>query len=322
MSDFHGDFFKCPDLRHLYSSGKLDHVIKQFGNLINNQTLIANGGDASVFDYHNGESVLKLVPKTIRFFQHFGNKGPTSANEFQKYINHLDPFFLPVDEILYEDDNVFIYTQRKCQLLNTKTINTGVVIDVFRLIQFMLLSDILLTDLAPHNLGIYKDHVLVFDYHGLHRLKKNGQIKRTNWWRRLARNLTRFICCIYVPDRRKEFAQLMQNCNSNTIAKFENEPQMPISFVELLKYLSNQQNRVIIDQVYEYLELCIHDLIQHENNSHESANSSYSHRHQTQKTNNKHKIKSHIQIHRDDSESDSDDQNKYNHKMSRSKIRK
>lgn len=181
-----------------------------------------------------------------------------------KCINELSPFFLPVEEILYDDNNFFVYRQKKCQMIASKKIDATIVIDVFKLIQFMLINKILLTDLAPHNLGIIKGHAVVFDYHGLHRFAVDGRIKRPFWWRRLSRNLTRFICGLYCPKKRSIYSELMQDCNANAIKQMSADRDLPKCFVTLIDYLMKNNERAKIPEVCQHLE----NVIKHIQSSH------------------------------------------------------
>jgi hypothetical protein len=255
--------FTSEELLRLCQAGALDPLFEALGDIICPKNLIASGGDTSVFqgpicdvDGCSSDVIVKIAPKNIRFFKHFG-KGDYAAKDFKKYINRLDPFFLPVEEILYEDENVFVYTQQKCKLIKSKRITQDTVAGVFRLVQFMLVNDVLLTDLAPHNLGVFHKQVVVFDYHGLHRLTKEGSIKRADWWRRLARNLTRFICGLYNQKRRPEYSLQMQNCDQSVVNLMTNDPAMPRPFVTLIQYLWSQNNDVNLETVCQHLENCI-----------------------------------------------------------------
>lgn len=49
----------------------MDAFFDKNKNLVNSETFLAAGGDATVFHYKN-DCVLKIVPKTLRFFKHFG----------------------------------------------------------------------------------------------------------------------------------------------------------------------------------------------------------------------------------------------------------
>lgn len=250
----YGKMFSSDELRKLYNEGQLKHVFETLPTIVHPDNLIASANDTSVFKYDkNGEKyVVKVAPRNIRFFKHFGKNH--SARDFKKYINRLDPFFLPVDEILYEDDNVFVYSQKKCRIIKSKNVNRRIVCDIFRLVQFMLVNDILLTDLAPHNLGYLDRHVVVFDYHGLHRLTKHGTIKRENWWRRLIRNMTRFITALFGSHKRSEYSKLMQNCDDNVVKKLENDPDIPKPFSKMVKYITTAQNHVSIEKLCGHLE--------------------------------------------------------------------
>jgi hypothetical protein len=265
--------FNCSELNSFYRKGRLDVVLRKFRHELNPKTFIGSGGDTCVFSYDDGKSVLKLCTKGIRYFKHFGKRG--DAKGFQKHINSLYSFFVPVDEIWYEDDDIFIYKQQRCDIITSKDINKQIVIDVFRLIQFMLINDILLTDLAPHNLGLMNGHVVIFDYHGLHRLKKKGQINRENWWKRIARNLTRFISALYVPNKRQEYANLMQNCNSKVIKKLEHQGDLPSSFISLIKYLNKHNEKASIDQVVDLIDDCIYNIKSFKHKDRQSETSSY-----------------------------------------------
>jgi hypothetical protein len=252
--------FTAVELSRLYKHGQLDKMLQQLNGIINPHNLIATATETSVFNYtKNGEKyVAKVVPRNIRFFKHFGKHH--SAEEFKKYINRLDPYFLPVKEILYEDKNIFVYSQEKCDIVESKRISKTVVIEVFHLIQFMLVNRIMLTDLAPHNLGIVRHHVVVFDYHGLHRLMKDGEIYRDDWWRRLARNLTRFMTALIGAHKRAEYSALMQNCDDKVIKKMENDPEIPKIFSTMIRYMATEQGGVVVEKLIEYLEKCINEL--------------------------------------------------------------
>lgn len=258
-----GKMFMSVELAKLYKAGQLDSMIKDLGNIITPSNLIASANDTTVFSCtRNGEKyVCKVTPKNLRFFKHFGKE--RSGKEFKKYINRLDPYFLPVEDILYEDENIFVYTQKKCSVIESSNIDKKVVIEVFRLIQFMLVNNILLTDLAPHNLGILHKKVVIFDYHGLHRLTKDGSINREDWWRRLARNLTRFVCSLEGAHKRAEYSLLMQNCTEETIQKMEGDSSIPAIFSSMIRYLSTEQNNASIDKLCDYLEKCIIEIKAH-----------------------------------------------------------
>ena len=171
-----------------------------------------------------------------------GGGNPTQAQQFKEHINSYSSirgFLVPIEEILYEDENVFIYTQKRCQLLKKDSISPRIVIGVIQMIQFMLRKNILVTDISPHNLGLLKGQVVLFDYHGLHPFqRRDGTIKRRKWCGRILRNLARYLSYIYAPEKIAEYTQLMQSVDHQTIKKLKSDGLLPSSFIRLAIYVN------------------------------------------------------------------------------------
>lgn len=236
----------------------MDSFLNQYGQFIKETNLLSAGGSASVFNYGK-DHVLKVCSKGIRYFSHFS--ATASARDFAKHINSLSEYFLPVEEILYEDDFMFAYSQKRVQILTNHDINKQVVLDVFKFVKFMLENDTIVSDLAAHNLTVHNGHAVVFDYHGLHRLKVvNGTIKRSDWWQRIARNLTRFITSLYIPDKRSNFSVLMQDCDDFAIAQLKKQSSLPPAFVELIEHMYVNKEASSISTICTLLDACIVDI--------------------------------------------------------------
>lgn len=252
-------FFASDRLILLYKSGKLQPVLHQFKKDINEKTFIGAGVNCSVFSYRRDRQVIKLCPIDIPYFKRYGqvgvHMGLTPAQQFKEHINSLGTFFLPIKEILHEDENVFIYTQDRCDRLK-KNITPNVVVEFFQVVQFMLKRNILLTDLAPNNIGLLNGHILLFDYHGLHPLKREGRIHRAKWWGRLFRNLVRFITTIYAPDKVTEYAEHLQVYDTSVVDKLADDGLLPSTFIGLLRYVSENENDVSLDKLYQLLQQC------------------------------------------------------------------
>lgn len=252
--------FHSQRLLKLYQQGKLDDVLEKFSDEINEETFIAAGSDSSSFSYKKGQQVLKLCIKDIGYFKRYGTglMGLTESQQFKEHINSLMNFFVPIEEILYEDNNVFVYTQNHCQLLKKDKVSPRIVIGIFQMVQFMLKKNILATDIAPHNLGLLNDNIVLFDYHGLHPLKRlDGRIKRHQWWGRLIRNLTRYMSYIYAPQKTAKYAQLMQYVDDNTIKKLRDDQLLPFTYLQLIEYLSINDTKVSIEKIFDLLQDCI-----------------------------------------------------------------
>src|SRR5437773_6869787 len=104
------NFIHSSRLLNCYKKGKLDEILEKFHLHINEQTFLGAGDDASTFLYDENQ-VLKICTKQSRYFQMFENHG----HQFQQHIDEFYPYFLPVNEILYEDKNILIYTQDFCK---------------------------------------------------------------------------------------------------------------------------------------------------------------------------------------------------------------
>lgn len=256
--------FASEQLLQLYQQGKLKGVLDALGKKISDKTFIGAGVSVSVFSHKSDKQVLKLCPMNIPYFKRYGHVGAqmglTPARQFMEHINSLGLFFLPIKEILYEDAEVFVYVQDKCLRLK-KNVNPQIVVEFLQLIQFMLKKNVLLTDLAPNNIGIINGHLILFDYHGLHPLKREGRIHREKWWGRLFRNLVRFISHIYAPEKQLEYAELFNTYSSSTVETLAGDQQLPPAFIELLQYVSTHENAVDLNILYKLLQACIETVI-------------------------------------------------------------
>src|SRR5438045_689281 len=71
---------------------------------------IVTGSTCIVFNY-NENSVVKVCTKNIDYFKYNKNK---TINDFRYLVNsQFSGYFLPILEILHNDDNYFVYTQEK-----------------------------------------------------------------------------------------------------------------------------------------------------------------------------------------------------------------
>lgn len=175
--------FHSKVLLDLYKEGKLDKLFKKHPYL-NSETWLGAGSEATSFYDRNTSEVIKICPKTIRYFRYTSQK-KRDPSIFLKHSNEFHPYFLPVKEIIYEDDFVFVYRQDYCRPL--KHITIDVVIQVLQLVEMMLKKKYLVTDIGRHNLGMISGRIVLFDYHGLHPVNHHRQ-----WWKRLCKNLAHY----------------------------------------------------------------------------------------------------------------------------------
>jgi hypothetical protein len=180
-----------PRLAKLYAQGSLKNVLKLMGDKFNEKYFIGHGDDASCFDYTN-QCVLKLCTKEIKYFK---NTKHASAVSFFKISSSLDSprpsVLLPIKELLYEDEYVFVYTQPKCDRLKSSQINTLFLNEIIQ-VEYTLLKHRLQASTSTHNLGLYKDHIVIFDYHDLRPL-----VIKESWCQRIINHLMQHIQSCY-----------------------------------------------------------------------------------------------------------------------------
>ena len=252
--------FASDRLIQLYKEGKLRAVMDTLDKKISEKTFLYAGVNVSIFSYKNDKQVLMFCPMTIPYFKRYGHVGAqmglTPGQQFKEHINSLGVFFLPIKEIIYEDANVFVYVQDNCQRVK-KNITPLIVAEFLQLIQFMIKKNVLLTDLSPNNVSVLNGHLIISDYHGLHPLKREGRIHREKWWGRLFRNLVRFISHIYAPEKLSEYSELLNTYNATVAEKLAADKQLPPAFIELIKYVSTNENTVDLTVMYKLLSACI-----------------------------------------------------------------
>ena len=251
--------FNSKQLLNYYKEGILDNILKKFKKEINEKTFLGAGCDASGFIYGKKE-VLKICPKTIGYFRKSGLNGENLGNRFQEHINSLFPYFLPINQIIYEDDKILIYTQYFCQKVTREKISEKKVSTIFQMVKLMLENNCISTDIGLHNMGMHKGHFVLFDYHGMHPIMKNGHMPARKWWGRLSKNLTKYMTYIYAPNRIENYSQLMRNLNEKSIKEMKKEDLLPSCFINLLKYFVNHRANSQLNEVIDLLDLCIRHL--------------------------------------------------------------
>lgn len=189
-------FKKTHWLQELYQEGKLKKVLHKFKDDLNEDNVLGHGTQVYCFGKKKERKVLKLVPKKIKFFSE------ETFKSFKEEINELDPFFIPVIKIIYEDDNIFVYSQHICHKVRDYSQNNPyLIMSIILMTIAMILKNKVVTDIGPHNMGIYHRNIGIFDCHGLHRVDFS-----TIWYNRLVVNLERYVGHYYKGDLTAIFA--------------------------------------------------------------------------------------------------------------------
>ena len=224
----------------LKKTDKLLAVLKSLG--LTEKDFLDSGCTATVFKKNN--QAVKVCRKTIRYFENYtGN-----AQSFKNHINRLGHIFLPVNEILYEDDDFFIYTQDLCQPLEKEIINKKITIEFFQLFKSMIKEKCMVSGLSPGNLCSYRGQILIYDYHGLHPLKSLNS-------GRIARNLTKYMTLTFCPQKHHHHKAILTEFNKKTVDQLT---KLPSTFIDLLKAMLN--DNLSSTEIIQLIDRCLQQI--------------------------------------------------------------
>ena len=163
----------------LYKEGKLESPLSFLRK--RDYRLLGYGTQVYAYSKNGGRYVLKLCPNSINIMKH---KQINSLGT----IKNINNYFAKIINIVYKDDNVFIYKQRLCKRFRLHNNNNIKKICEFiiKLTIFMIKNNTLVSDLGTHNMGIYKNRYLIFDYHTIYNLETVNKVK-------LIKNINKFI---------------------------------------------------------------------------------------------------------------------------------
>jgi hypothetical protein len=152
------------------------------------------GDDATCFRYTDHE-VAKLCSTEIKYFR---DTPHASASHFYQLVNSLQPILLPINRVLYEDADVFVYTQPFCEKFNRRQLTKNQLNEIITIEQ-TLLRRRLRASTSAHNLGLYQGHVVIFDYHDIR------PIEQDKHWRQAVNKhlfsyLSRYYSCKNVQE--------------------------------------------------------------------------------------------------------------------------
>ncbi len=240
-------------LQKLYKNGQLKNVLAAFSKHIKRSKFIGAGDDASAFKFSNF-SVLKLCTKEIKYFEKTPNSSPKNL---LKISHSFGKYFLPISKILYEDDYVFVYEQPLREKLNKKTINQNDICQIVEVI-IKMINNGFYTNLSTHNLAVYNNKLVVFDYHDIRPFESIEQIKYgiPRWCKELMERLMNFYCCVYAPKSKIKYKSLLigNNFGETSIKIYKLEQLLPLQFIDLLNYIYMNLNQIKAESLLPYLE--------------------------------------------------------------------
>ena len=266
-------------LIELDKQGELDSVLTQFKKEINEKTFLGAGGDASAFLCKGGHQVIKICAKESKnnYFQNFSQKNGkiVTAKEFQKHVTKLQPFLLPIEEIVYDDENIWIYKQSFCRRFEKHKMDLKSLITIFEMVYHFLSQANIINSISAHNLGIFEgnnsdsvglkgnnsdsvglkgNNLVMFDYHGLHPVIWD---KNEKWWEQTLRHLTEYISVLFAKHKRRQYEKRMRFLSSDLIKDFEKDGLLPIYFINFLKFCVDSTAEIPKDRFLKLLGQCI-----------------------------------------------------------------
>ena len=147
-------------LNRLHNNNLLTNVL----NIIRHKCNIHHikfGKQVATFKSRHEDVVYKLTPMNIGYFKN----NSFSPNDLLIDSEKMKYFYLPVKKIIYQDKNVFLYTQDYIKKL--KILDPYIILSIMLIIHKMIQKDLVCTDIGIHNLGYDGENILLFDLQGL-----------------------------------------------------------------------------------------------------------------------------------------------------------
>lgn len=234
-------FFTGRRLIKLFKNGMLDKIINKFSKSINSNNFLGCGGDAAGFIYYYDKTqVLKICTKNLKYFKFFmEHKYNLSADIVMKYVKPVHSL-LPINKILYEDENLFVYLQDHC---DTKlTINDLRLKHLHTLTKMLidLVEHNLMVKTALHNLGFDRNNkLIIFDYHGMIYLNwEHNKLSYPKFNKRVLKNILKYSVFLYdygdIKTSNIEF-------DSKFVKKISNNKKLCKPLRTIIKYLCNNK---------------------------------------------------------------------------------
>jgi hypothetical protein len=150
-------------LLKLSQSGHLNACLQALPEVLQIAKFMGSGDDATAFDYTT-ETLVKICSKHIGYFRAHPE---SNAIELMEWSQRLCPYVLPMLNVLYEDDYVFVYEQAKCKPFHRSQVDLNAIKNLIE-IEINLIENQAKLSTSTHNLGLdSQGRVVVFDYHDI-----------------------------------------------------------------------------------------------------------------------------------------------------------
>ena len=196
------------------------------------------------------QMVIKLCTKRIKYFKSFPN---VTVNEFKKLIGkQFHQMLLPINDVLYEDSNYFVYTQEKVRILNLPDVDVTVFNKILMVVKTMFNKNVLTCDLISSNFGWnHNQQLYLLDYHDM---KPVTDFFRKDKWSKIVRCLLEYASYFLYKKGFEEYSgeSFVQWKSEMTIVKKEfGVNYFPNYLVNLFRSFSSNHVSIIVDSINE-----------------------------------------------------------------------
>src|SRR3990170_5684696 len=116
---------------------------------LNINHLLGMGTSCITFKKPDSDEVIKICSRNIKYLKY----KKTSLMEFVKESRAMEPYILPVNEMIMDTQSYFVYTQFACQPLNKKKpIDRNQYNNIFLIIRSLFSNGLLVGQLRPKNM--------------------------------------------------------------------------------------------------------------------------------------------------------------------------
>lgn len=201
-------------------------------NNLDEKNYIGHGG--SCISFRKNNLVYKICVKSSEIFHN-------------KYVTKLTKL-LPVETILYKNNNFFIYNQKHCEVLtaflDTDNITPLICVKILEILSELHNANLIVFDNFITNFGIYNGDVYMFDYHDISKLDNFMDNKKWNI------DVDGYLINIFNIVCFALYGKLQTNLNPN-IQKYSdlNLGDLPGCCVKMLNAFYNADFRIFLDEL-------------------------------------------------------------------------
>jgi len=236
---------KPKKLLKYYNNGYFKELIKNYGDIIQTNNWCGSGAQICSFQHDKyPNQIIKICPKTVSFFSlKMGN-----SSDFKKYINSHYPVLIKVNKILYENDKLFVFTQRKCVVMTSELlskIRIFYAISMLYNVLYMFKSGNIITDICLYNTGIIDDFIIIFDDHDLRPIQQKKKWGKS----RLFKHVLHYMTVLNATEYQFNLTHNLFVNNSHNI-KFD-FPKIINELYECNKvHLTEKQRKILLNHTF------------------------------------------------------------------------